>query len=198
MTCCSRTQAREEMPRSGKLFGEPSLSALVIGAGLCLALLLGMMSLDRALRTPAAPHGIISLELAGSPAAAQRILDSWSVSARIQAGISLGLDFFFLAAYAFTLAGVCRKVAVHSPGSCPFLKPVGGLLAGAAWLAGGLDGIENLALIGFLTGPGLAWQPVLAAGCAWPKFGLTALILLYIGLGGAVILWQGSGRRTSP
>lgn len=164
------------------------MAALILGAGLCLGLLMGMMLLDQALRTPAAPHGIVSLELAGAPAGAQRILDSWSVSARIQAGISLGLDFFFLAAYAFTLAGMCRKVAVHLPAGYPFFKSMGGLLAGAAWLAGGLDGVENLALIGYLTGPGEAWQPVLAAGCAWPKFSLTALILLYIILGEAVIL----------
>lgn len=188
MAGCRRIQAREEMPPSGKLFGEPPSAALILGIGLCLGLLLGMMLLDRSLQTPAAPHGIISLELAGSPATAQSILDSWSVSARIQAGISLGLDFFFLAAYAFTLSGICRKVAAHLPACYPCFKIAGGLLAGGAWLAGGLDGIENLALIGFLTGPGQAWQPVLAAGCAWPKFGLTALIFLYISLGGAVIL----------
>ena len=117
MTSWSRPRAQSGRPLMRHLPEDPSASALIFGAGVSLFLLLGMMLLDQALRTSAAPHGIVSFELAGSLAAAQRILASWPVAARIQAGISLGLDFSFLAAYAFTLSGASRKVAVHLPAS---------------------------------------------------------------------------------
>jgi hypothetical protein len=189
-TPASRSPAPIRTPRSARLPDGPSIGILILSGGLSLILLLGMMLLDQALKTPAAPSGIISLELAGSLAAAQRILDSWQASARIQAGISLGLDFFFLSAYAFTLSGASRKVAARLSMFCLWCKFWGEILAKAAWLAGGLDAVENLALIRVLIGSGDAWQPVLAAGCAWLKFGLAAIILSYIGLGGVVILLQ--------
>ena len=151
-------------------------------------LLLGMMVLDRALKTPAAPAGIISLELVGSLAGAERIIGSWDESARIQAGISLGLDFFFLVAYAATLAGACRLVGAHL--TFHWLTLMGTVLAWGAWVAGFLDVIENLALIQLLIGHGEAWQPVLAALCAWPKFGLAGCALVYILTGGAVLFWN--------
>lgn len=168
--------------------GIPSAAGqLALAAGLCLVLLLGMMALDRRLKTPAAPSGIVSFELAGSPAAAERILVSWDAGARIQAGISLGLDFFFLAAYAFTLAGASRKVAGHLPRHLRRLRALGRLMAGGAWLAGVLDMVENLALIQVLIGNDRVWLPALAAWCAWPKFSLVGCALIYIGIGG--MLW---------
>ena len=172
----------------------PAAGLLILGAGLSLVLLLGMVALDRSLKTPAAPAGIISFELAGSPAAAEEILASWDPSARIKAGISLGLDFFFLAAYAFTLAGVSRHVAGRLPPRFRRLRALGGLMAKGAWLAGGLDVVENLALIQLLTGNDKVWLPVLAAWCAWPKFSLAACALTYIGAGAVVLIVRGKGR----
>ena len=187
----SGTPSPEHLPKG------PSVRALALGAVVSIVALLGMVLLDQSLRTPAAPNGIVSLELAGSLAAAQRILDTWPAAARIQAGISLGLDFSFLAAYAFTLAGACRKVAFYLSPEGRWCRPMGGILAKAAWVAGCLDGVENLALIQFLISPYLAWPPVLAACCAWPKFGLAAIILFYIGLGGAMIATRRWRARTS-
>ena len=188
-------QGQSGTPSSEHLPDSPPIRALALGAVVSLVVLLGMVSLDQALRTPAAPNGMVSLQLAGSLAAARHILDSWPAAARIQAGISLGLDFSFLAAYAFTLAGACRKVASYLPPQSRWCRPMGGILAKAAWVTGCLDVVENLALIAFLIGPDLTWPPVLAACCAWPKFGLAAVILLYIGLGGAMITVR---RRRTP
>jgi len=161
------------------------LRAVIIGAGLSVVLLLGMTMLDRALKTPAAPAGIISFELAGTLAGAESIMGSWDEPARIQAGISLGLDFFFLVAYAYTLAGACRRVAARLASNR--LRGLGMVLAWGAWGAALLDTIENLALIQLLTGRGEAWQPLLAALCAWPKFGIAGCALLYILAGGAMM-----------
>ena len=163
----------------------PSMRMLAISAGLSLALMLGMMVLDRALKTPEAPAGIISFELVGTLAGAESIIGSWDEPARIQAGVSLGLDFFFLVAYAVTLAGACRWVAVRL--ASHRLQGLGTVLAWGAWGAALLDTIENLALIQLLIGRGEAWHPVLAAFCAWPKFGLASGALLYIFTGAAMI-----------
>ena len=169
--------------RSG--LARPSMRVLITGAGLSVVLLLGMMVLDRALKTPEAPAGIISFELAGSLAGAESIIGSWDEKARIQAGISLGLDFFFLVTYAVTLAEACRIVAARlAPNR---LRVLGTVLARGVWGAALLDTIENLALIQLLIGHGEIWFPVLAALCAWPKFGLVGCALLYIFAGGAMI-----------
>jgi hypothetical protein len=194
----ARNRVSDKPPPAAPAPTKPSFGTLLLGGGLSLLLLLGMTALDRRLRTPAAPSGIISFELAGTWTAAARILASWDSTARIQAGISLGLDFSFLAAYAFTLAGAARKVAVPLGAMYGWLGATGRLLAGCAWLAAGLDAVENLALIQLLIGPGAAWQPALAAGCAWPKFALTACVLVYIFSGGTVLglqrwgLWKRS------
>ena len=161
------------------------MRSLVIGAGLSVVLLLGMVLLDRALKTPAAPAGIISFELVGTFAGAEDILGSWDEPARIQAGVSLGIDFFFLVAYAYTLAGACRLVAMRLASNR--VRVLGIALAWGSWGAAFLDTIENLALIQLLIGQGESWYPRLAALCAWPKFGLVGSALFYIFAGGVLV-----------
>ena len=131
------------------------------------------------------PRRIWSLAAVGTLAGAESIIGAWDESARIQAGVSLGLDFFFLVAYAVALAGACRWVAVRL--ASHRLQDLGTVLAWGAWGAALLDTIENLALIQLLIGRGEAWHPVLAAFCAWPKFGLAGGALLYIVTGAAMI-----------
>ncbi|MCB2169765.1 MAG: hypothetical protein KQI78_19065 [Deltaproteobacteria bacterium] len=156
---------------------------LVVGAGLSFLLILGMTVLDNALKTPEAPAGIISFELAGTLAGAEKIMGSWDGPARIQAGISLGIDFFFLMAYACTLATACRMVAARMRPRRPWMGTLGCLMAGGAWCAACLDTVENMALIQLLVGRGEDWHAVLAAGCAWLKFGLVSVVLAYLFLG---------------
>ena len=71
-----------------------------------------MLILDRPLRTPAAPQGIVSYELAGTLPRAQEILASWGERGRLFAGVGLGLDYLYL-----------TRVLCH---------PGAGLLAGGA------------------------------------------------------------------
>ena len=168
-------------------FGRRSRSVLIMGAGMSLLLLLGMTLLDRALKTPEAPAGIISFELAGTLAGAEKIMGSWDGPARIQAGISLGLDFFFLVAYACALAAACHMIAARLALRRPRLGLLGSLLAGGAWCAAGLDMVENMALIQLLIGRGENWHAVVAAVCAWLKFGLVFGALVYILLGAALV-----------
>jgi hypothetical protein len=160
---------------------------LVVGAGLSFLLLIGMTVLDKALKTPEAPTGIISFEMAGTLAGAEKIMGSWDGPARIQAGISLGIDFFFLVAYACTLAVACRMVAARLKLRRPWMGTLGSLMAGGAWFAACLDTVENMALIQLLIGRGEDWHAVLAAGCAWLKFGLVSGVLVYLFLGAALV-----------
>ena len=46
--------------------------------------------LDQPLRTPAAPNGIVSFELAGTPAQAEAMLSSWSQEGKFFAAFGLG------------------------------------------------------------------------------------------------------------
>ena len=160
---------------------------LVVAAGLSVLLILGMTALDNALKTPEAPAGIISFELAGTLAGAEKIMGSWDGPARIQAGISLGIDFFFLVAYACTLATACRMVAARLRPRRPWMGTLGCLMAVGAWCAACLDTVENMALIQLLIGRGEGWHAVLASGCAWLKFGLVAGVLAYLFLGAALV-----------
>ena len=50
--------------------------------------------------TPEAPNGIISFELAKTLEQSQAMLSSWDNNAKINAGISLGIDYLFLFFYA--------------------------------------------------------------------------------------------------
>ncbi|MGD9331113.1 MAG: hypothetical protein PVJ53_07360 [Desulfobacterales bacterium] len=58
---------------------------------------------------------MIPFELAGNLAGAEPILAARDEPARIRAGIRLGLDFFFIAVYAFTRADAWRMPAGHLP-----------------------------------------------------------------------------------
>jgi hypothetical protein len=177
----------EQQDRSGT--GRRLRSVLIIGAGMSFVLLVGMTLLDRALKTSEAPAGIISFELAGTLAGAEKIMGSWDGPARIQAGISLGLDFFFLMTYACMLAAACRMLAARLAFHRAQLGMLGSLLAAGAWCAACLDAVENMALIQLLIARGEDWHAVVAALCAWLKFGLVFGALAYICLGTMLVLW---------
>ena len=188
--------------RSRPLIGEgrPAVGtgtpAVIIGALLTLILLAGMVVLDQPLKTSAAPLGIISFELAGTTERVAYILASWDEAARIQAGVSLGLDFFFLMAYAFTLAGACRIVMVRILFDRSFYRRLGGLLARGQWCAAFFDAAENILLIQMLVGRGADWQPSMATFCALSKFTLVGMGLLYVIIGGMLMIRKPDAWRS--
>ncbi len=131
------------------------------------------------LQTSAAPQGIVSFELAGSPATAQAILDSWDGNARIHAGFSLGFDFLFMPLYAASIAAACLWGAGTLRRRRWPLAGFGPWLAWGLWLAVLCDIIENISLWRLLVGTVAAPWPELARLCALVKFGLVGLGLLY-------------------
>jgi hypothetical protein len=156
-------------------------------APLALALILVFSSLDAGLRTPAAPFGIVSFEFAGDLASARRMLESWGDEGRSAALLILRLDFLFLAAYAPGLALLCAAAADRTHAAGSRLARPGSVLAWGQLAAGGLDAIENLALLRVLAGSSASVWPALAAACAGPKFALVAAGIGYLACWG---IWR--------
>jgi hypothetical protein len=154
--------------------------ALLVLAPLALAMAGVLASLDAGLRTPAAPNGIVSFELAGDRESASRILEAWGSEGRRAAVRVQRLDFLFLAAYAPGLALLCAAASDRARAARPRFAATGAALAWGQLAAGALDGIENLALLRVLGGSAHAAWPALAAACAWPKFALVAAGIGYL------------------
>ncbi len=145
--------------------------------------------LDRPLRTPAAPWGVVSFELAGSVDKARSIIDSWDDQARLSAAFGLGLDYLFMVLYATTIAIACLWSADIYGSLGWWLAGLGGLMAWGVWLAALLDGIENYSLWRLLSGPVSDPWPKIARWCATIKFILITIAMIYGIAGGIVYLF---------
>jgi hypothetical protein len=148
-------------------------------------------AVDRAITNPTVPYGIVSFELAGDAASAQRMVDSWDETARMWAAFSLGFDYLFLVLYSTTIGLACVWAADRFARGRSLLASLGPPLAWGQWLAALLDGTENAALTHILVGGALAPWPAVARWCALPKFFLVAAGMLYA----ASALFAPRGRR---
>jgi len=155
--------------------------------------MVAMGLVDQPLRTAVAPYGIVSFELAGDVPSAQAMLASWDVRARAAAGVSLGLDYLYLALYSTTLALACRRIAARFAARGSPLAGIGRGLAWGQWGAAACDGVENAALIRMLLDGAHAPWPAVAWWFAAIKFGLLGLGLAYL-LNGLVA----TRRPTAP
>ncbi len=164
--------------------------AFVVLLALTIALLIAEQITGAPLTTDAAPSGIVSFELAGALPVAQSILASWDATARVYAGLNLGLDFLFIAAYASCIGLGCVLVARNLARQSTRVASIGSVLAWALWLAALLDCIENYALIQLLLGSQQAAFAAIAQMCAVPKFLIVGLGIAYVllGAGAAMIV----------
>lgn len=175
-----------------------TIVVLAVGLTVAAVLLTAMVRLDQPLRTAAAPHGIVSFELAGTPAMVQAILASWGSDGRRQALLSLRLDYLFLIAYALVLWMLCRMVASAWPDRYRRLSRTGSIVGNAQWAAALLDVIENSMLQIILAGSLAALPPLVARWCALVKFTLIACAWFYIVTAGGVrLLWFLTTRDSS-
>jgi len=135
-----------------------------------------------------AQTGIVSFELAGTWERAQQILTSWDEYARRYAAFSLGFDYLFILAYAFTLALACALAGEALRERAWTLGNRSGLFAGAAILAALFDAVENLGLsLILLESYGSPW-PQIARFCAFAKVLLLFVCMVYAFLGLVVFL----------
>jgi hypothetical protein len=150
--------------------------------------------LDQPLRTSAAPNGIVSFELAGSPLQAQAITDEWKRSSLLLsevagqanpdivnipyafAAFGLGIDYLFMPLYALALAFGTLLAANRHGG---WLKLLGAVAGYGVFVAALFDAVENYALFQILLGKVFSPYPEIAYYCASLKFGLLIFGLLY-------------------
>nr|BAL56603.1 hypothetical conserved protein [uncultured prokaryote] len=171
--------------------GQPR--AFAVTSILALLTMASLQVLDAPLHTAAAPAGIISFQFARDLESAHRILASWGPEARVYAGLSLGVDYLFMVAYACALGLGCVLVARRLGRWDGGLAALGMALSWGQWMAALLDALENYALIRLLLGSERALWPALAYGCALPKFLIVGEGILFIGVGGILSLLRRSG-----
>ena len=147
---------------------------------LTLALFAVFRILDQPLRTDAAPNGIVSFELAGSPGNSQEMVSSWSPKGLLFAAFGLGLDYLFMPSYALALAFATLLVMQKHVG---WIRSLGSLAGYGALAAPLFDAVENYALWKVLLGAFKSYYPLIAAACATLKFGLLLFGLLIVLLG---------------
>ena len=151
--------------------------------------------LDAPLRTPAAPNGVVSFELAGTPYQAQAIIDSWQEMALLVSSVAgepvpgmvsrafsfaafgLGIDYLFMPVYAMALAlGILLAAGRHKG----WFALLGAWLGWGAFAAALFDAVENYALARMLLMNEVHTPyPEIASFCAIIKFGLLLLGLCY-------------------
>jgi len=148
----------------------------------------------RPLNTDPAPLGIVSFELAGNLACAQRIMASWGDMGKVSAGLNLGLDYLFLVAYAACISLACALTARGLARRIRSLSVVGLVLAWGQYGAALLDAAENYALIRVLLGSERKAWPVVARWCAIPKFLIVAAGMAFVLVGAAYCLGSAASR----
>jgi hypothetical protein len=132
------------------------------------------------LNTAEAPSGIVSFELAYTPARAQSIINSWSSAAQLRAAFIQGLDFLFPLVYStmFGLGSIMAAGVLRIRGKR--FAQWGVILAWGLWLAALFDYIENIALITLLFGRVTSPFPEIAGVCAVIKFTMILLGTIYV------------------
>ena len=162
---------------------------LIYSGILTIALFLILRIFNNVLITPAAPDGIVSFELAKNMEMIQSILSSWDFYAKINASLSLGIDFLFLIVYALFFATACYLVA-QSFSNNKWIYNTGMLLAKLQFVAGLFDAIENIALTKLLLGSSNNTLPLIAYYFASTKFLILIIGIIYIIVGLLVSFFQ--------
>lgn len=171
--------------------------AFIVCFALTMAVMAGLQLSGGPLVTAVSPSGIVSFEFAGNLDTARAMIASWGADGRIYAGINLGLDYLFLVVYAGAIGLGCTLIAEKPPGNPRLWVVMGSLLAWAQIVAAALDATENYALIRVLLGSDKEIWPAVANLCAFPKFTLVALGLVYVLIGTICILFNKKKRKTT-
>jgi hypothetical protein len=125
-----------------------------------------------------APAGIVSLEMASTPASAAAVTDHWNAAnLKGKAVRNIWLDFLFIPFYMLLFYSLCGSISVRMKG---FGAKLGVLLAFGALIAAHFDVVENTLMLFTLSGHYNAVTTMLTAILASTKFLLILLCLLYV------------------
>lgn len=138
-------------------------------------MMVAMSLVGAPLKSPAAPHGIITFELCAISADCAAILRTWTGRQREYAMLGLGLDYLYLVLYP---AVIGSALLLLSRESSPRLQLAAGMLAKLVVLAAAADAVENYSLIRTLSTGQVGVAAMTAAVCATAKFAVIALALL--------------------
>lgn len=165
---------------------------LAVSTLLTIALMVAMHVTNAPLENQTAPLGIVSLQLAGSPATARAIITSWGAAGQQWALINLAIDYPYLIAYATTLGLGCLMLAERSAQTGRAAR-LGVALAWGVVAAACLDAVENALLLALLLcEPSGGWA-TLACACAVTKYLIVLAALSYLG-GGTLLFLARAGR----
>lgn len=126
-------------------------------------------------------HGIVTLELPGTPERAMQLVDALGERGRAIAILQVQLDFIFLLLYPLAFSISTALLATHVG---PTLGRVCSVMSRVIWLAAPLDAIENVSMLRMLAGHTDTPWPQVSTVCATLKFALViaAALLLIVGL----------------
>ncbi len=176
--------SRDQLP---KFFWPMFLSTII--------LLFIMNLVSQPLVTSQAPGGIISFELAKTPAMSTAIMNSWDSTQKLIAAFSLGLDYLFILFYSITLSLGCVWTSIVLNQQKLAIALIGMSIAWLQWAAAILDGIENYSLIRILLVESNFPYSQLAFWCAVLKFGIIFAGIIWCGL--ALVIDITNQRKTS-
>ncbi len=141
--------------------------------------IIAMRNFDSFLTNATTPNGIVSFELAKTLERSQEILNSWTGTAKIFAGLSIGFDFLFILIYSIFIALLVHKLNERLWRGKPFYR-VGELLIWSMFIAAIFDTVENVSLIKLLIGNLKQYWVSIAYYFAIMKFVLIIVSILYI------------------
>lgn len=152
---------------------------------LVLLLLLGWQG--KALSTPHAPLGIVSLELSCSAYTTGAIAEEWRPSLLSTVRWNILLDFFAIPFYGLFLYSLCGYFSVHH--TIRILQRAGVLMAFGSLIAMLFDVCENILMIVSTHLAVTTIGSVLTTAFAVLKFSLIILSVLYILFSAIYMLW---------
>ncbi len=158
-----------------RAFGVASLAAFAMSAW--------VGSTGEVLRTAASPFGIVSLELAGTVDAAQRIYAAWGETGHQAAQFNIKIDFLYLIAYGIALSLGCAVARLWWARRSAPLARLGALLTWLMFVAAFSDACENAMMWHAIHDTTNALWPMLSRVFAIIKFALLAVGLFYIMFG---------------
>lgn len=129
------------------------------------------------------PGGIVTFEFAKDIDTAKNIINSWDENAKLNAGLSLGIDYLFLISYSLFFSISIFLISNRFQSKFVLIHHFGTVFTFLLLFAGLCDAIENYALIRLLLGSQNAIFPPVAYYFASIKFIIIGLGLIYILLG---------------
>lgn len=169
------------------------ITAVATGANLALGAV--MVRIAKPMRDGG--HDIVPFEVAGDAETVDRILDDWGPEGQAAARLQTWLDMGYLALYSVATAAGCATVAAAARRSGrPGVAAAGDALGWAAFVAAGLDAVENAAMLAELEGH-RGPLPRVARSCALAKFSLILPAVAYA-VGGLGAIGVGRLRAPSP